>query len=236
MSFCIQMPLTLHFMSHHDTMLKFQLPLYCTPAPSPVVYFDDLTLDMSTNGPIGGVPAVFWVQEQGTLDHRRKVTVKTNSFGAQRGLYRPYSTDAGVFLYGGEHTMYTNLTVQGQIMIMGVDVIPSYYCFRGFPFNLQSIESAFLFRFKVGSFSGIDVAFDQGNDFSIVPSLNSSSANAISDTLAMSLNISSSTGLRGCIYFNLSTTEGLYISSSYYLMDVRYRTPKLDLSSDTIDV
>ena len=204
--------------------------------PCPVVYFDVLTVDMSTNGPIGGVPAVFWVQEQGTLGHRRKVTVKTNSFGAQRGSYQPYSTDAGVFLYGGEHPMYTNLTVQGQFMIMGVDVIPNYYYFRGFPVDLQSIESAFLFRFKGGSFSGIDVSFDQGSDFSIVPFLNSSTANATSGTLAMSLNISSSTGLIGRVYFNLSTTEGLFISSSYVFMDVRYRTPQLDLSSDTIDV
>ncbi|KAL3790397.1 hypothetical protein ACHAW5_008354 [Stephanodiscus triporus] len=204
--------------------------------PSPIVYFDVLTLDMSTNGPIGDVPAVFWVQEQGSLGHRRKVTVKTNPFGAQRGSYQPYSTDAGVFLYGGEHPMCTNLTVQGQIMIMGVDVIPNYYYFRGFPLDPQSIESAFLFRFKGGSFSGIDVTFDQGNDFSIVPSLNSSTANATSDTLAMSLNISSSTGLRGRVYFNLSTTEGLSISSSYVFMDIKYRTPILHLSSDTIDV
>ena len=50
--------------------------------PSPAVYFDCFTVDMSSKGPVGGKPAVLWILEQGISEvHRRKVTVKTNSFG-----------------------------------------------------------------------------------------------------------------------------------------------------------
>ncbi len=205
--------------------------------PSPAMYFDFVTIDMLTKSPTGGMPAVLWVQEQGTaLGHRRKVTVKTNSLGTFRRLYQPYSTDAGVFLYGGEHPMYSNLTAQGQFRIMGIDMIPNYYYFRGFPSELQTIDDAFMFYFRGGSYSGIYVTFDQGSNCSIVPSLSSSTANATNGSVAMSLNISCATELDGPVYFTLSSNEGLQVTSSYVYMDVRNRTPKLDLSSDWIDL
>lgn len=204
--------------------------------PSPAMYFDFVTIDLLTKRPTGGVPAVLWVQEQGAaLGHRRKVSVKTNSFGTFRCLYQPYSTDAGVFLYGGEHPVYSNLTTQGQIRIMGVDMIPSFYHFRGFPSELQSVEDAFLLHFRGGSFSGIEIEFDHGSNFSIVPSLNSSTANSTSG-VSVSLNISSSTDLSVQAFFTLSTTEGIQLTSSYVYLDVRYRTPKLEVLTSWIDV
>ncbi len=203
--------------------------------PSPAIYFDFVTIDVLTNSPTGGVPAVLWVQEQGTaIGQRRKATVKTNSLGTFRWLYQPYSTDAGVFFYGGEHPVYNNLTAQGQFRIMGVDVIPSYYYFRGFPSELQSVENAFLLYFKGGSFSGIEIEFDQDSSFSVVPSLNSSTANSTS--VSVSLNISSSTDLTLPVFFTISTTEGLQVTSAYVYMDVRYRIPKLDVLTSWIDV
>ncbi len=205
--------------------------------PSPAVYFDCFTVDMSSKGPVGGMPAILWILEQGISEvHRRKVTFKTNSLGIFRCTYQPYSTDAGVFFYGGEHPLYSNLTVQGKIMIAGVDIIPNYYFFQGFPSESQSITDAFNLHFRGGSFTGINISFDQSSDFNIVPFLNSSTASSTSGSVTMSLNISSSTEFKGPVYFHLSTNEGLKVASSYLYMDVRYRAPKLVLSGSMIDV
>lgn len=203
--------------------------------PSPALYFDFATVDVLTKGPAGGVVAVLWVQEQGmATGHRRKINVKTNAFGTFRCLYQPYSTDAGVFLYGGEHPVYSNLTAQGQITILGVDVIPNFYYFSGFPSELQSVEDAFLLHFRGGAFSGIEVEFEKGSNYSIVPSLNSSTAD--SSSVSVSLDISSSTELAAPVYFTLITTEGLRVTSAYVYMDVRYRIPKLEVLTSWIDV
>ena len=227
--------LTLHISPSYFVRVSTATVSYSRP--SPAVYFDCFTVDMSSKGPIGGMPAVLWILEQGISEvHRRKVTVKTNSFGFFRCTYQPYSTDAGVFFYGGEHPLYSNLTVQGKIMIAGVDIIPNYYFFRGFPSESQSITDAFNLHFRGGSFTGINILFDQSSDLNIVPYLNSSTASSTSGSVTMSLNISSSTEFKGPVYFHLSTNEGLRFASSYVYMDVRYRAPKLVLSGSMIDV
>ena len=95
--------------------------------PSPAVYFDFMTRDLSTLDPVGEKLAVLWVYKNGTPSgQHHKTTVKMDAFGRFRDLYQPYSTDAGTFLYGGEHPAHNNLTVQGQINIMGIDVTPKF--------------------------------------------------------------------------------------------------------------
>ena len=219
---------------------SYEVVVFTDPAsyvrPSQVVYFDFLTRDTTTHEPVGKKLAVLWVNEEGEAPgRRRKITVKTNSFGMFRRFYQPYSTDAGVFVYGGEHSKYNNLTVQGQFNIMSVDVIPSYYYFRGFPSDGEIVEDAFTLRFKGGEFSGINASFDQENEINILHSLSSTIANPTQDTILMSLNISSSTPLKGRIYFTLSTNEGVSISS-YVYVDIRFRTSKISISPYIIDV
>ncbi len=230
--------MTLHISPSYYVRVSTAAVSYTRPCP--VVYFVCFMVDMLTKGPVGGMLAVLWVQEQGMAPvHRRKITFKTNSFGTFRCSYQPYSTDAGVFLYGGEHPVYSNLTVQGKVIITGIDIIPNYYYFRGFPSELQSITDAFHLHFRgafVSAVSGISVTFDQSSDFRIKTSLNSSTANSISGSVAMSLNISSLTVLNGPVYFILSKNEGLRVVSSYVYMDVRYCAPKLVLSGQRIDV
>ena len=227
--------LTFHVSPSYYVQVSSATVLY--KRPSQVVYFDCFAVDMLTGSPVGGVLAVVWVQEQGMAPvHRRKVTIKTNSFGTFRASYQPYSTDAGVFLFGGEHPMYTNLTVQGQIEIGGIDVIPNYFYFKGFPSELQSVSDAFHLHFRGGTFSGIKATFGQDSNFSIIPSLNVTTADPTSFSVALSLNISSLAVFQGPVYFNLSTNEGLQVSSSFVYMDVRYRAAKLVLTNQRIDV
>lgn len=219
---------------------SYEVVVFTPPAsyvrPSQAIYFDFFTRDITTNLPVGDKLAVLWVnQENSSPGRRRKVTVKTNAFGTFSRFYLPYSTDAGTFVYGGEHPTYSNLTVQGQFDIMGIDVVPSYYYFRSFPSEGEIVENAFTLRFRGGAFSGIDATFAQEDDIAIVPSLSSTIANSTQDTVLMSLNIASSTSLRGPVYFTLSTDEGVEVQS-YVYVDIRFRTPKLSVSPFRIDV
>lgn len=205
--------------------------------PSPSLFIDFVTRDSTSLLPVGGKLAVAWVYEQGLSPvQRRKITVKTNLLGRFRSSYTPYSTDAGTFLYGGEHPTYNNLTVQGQFNIMGIDINPTYFFVSGFPSETQIIENVFSLQFKGGEFSGINVTFDDVAGTSIKPSLTSTTANSNSSTVFMSLEIMSAAAIKGRIYFTVSTNEGIAVSSSYIYLDMRHRAPKITVSPTNIDI
>lgn len=54
--------------------------------------------------------------------------------------------------------------------------------------------------------------------------------------MSMSLEVTTLAALKGRIYFTLSTAEGVTLSSSYVYLDMRYRTPKLSVSPQLLDV
>jgi hypothetical protein len=144
-------------------------------------------------------------------------------------------SNTGLFIYGGEHPGYNNLTAQGEFNIMGVDASPRYYYYQGFPTENETVRDAFTFRFKGGEFSGIQADFNQVDDVSIQYSLSSTTANLTDDAISMTLELSSSTALRGRIYFTLSTNEG--VEATYYVfVDIRFRMPTINVSPHSIDV
>jgi hypothetical protein len=205
--------------------------------PAPPVSFYIVTRDLITGKLVGDKLAVLWLYEHGKPPSlRRKITVKTNALGKAQLLYQPYSTDAGLFLYGGEHPSYSNLTVQGQLQILGIDVIPGYYYYQGLPLETKSIGPAFTIQFKGGEFSGIE-ALVGGDvaDVSIQPFLSSTTAGALNDTVKMSLEISVNAPLTGKVYFTISTAQGA-TASSYVYLDVRPRAPKIAIIPHVVDV
>ena len=208
---------------------------YIRPAPPLEFYF--VTRDMATKQPVGNKVAVLWVHEKGSSpNQRRKIIVKTNALGFFTALYQPYSTDFGEFVYGGEHPTYTNLTNQGQVNIMGMNVNRRYYNVSGHPDELQTIDNAFAFQFKGGNFTGINATFDHVADVEINNSLSSTTANFENNTVTMSLNLTAFAAIRGRIYFTVYTAEGVVVSSSYLYLDMRYRTPKLSVSPHILDI
>lgn len=205
--------------------------------PSPSLSFNFFTRDMITKEPVGNKLAVLWVYENGrSFGQRRKITVKSNLLGSFNALYSPYSTDFGVFNYGGEHPSYSNSTLQGQFDIMGVNVNRRYYYFSGHPQETQTVPDAFTFTFKGGIFTNVTVTFDEVSDVEILPVLSSSTANLENNTVSLSFDITTLAAVKGRIYFSLSTAEGVTVSSSYIYIDTRYRTPKLSVSPHLLDV
>lgn len=206
--------------------------------PAPTLLFNVLTRDAATLDPVGGKLAVLWVREEGIpSSQRRKVSVKTNPLGLFSAPYSPYSTDFGVFLFGGEHPTYSNLTVQGEVSIVGVDINPSYYFISGFPNETLVIQDAFTLCFKGSDFfSGINVTFDHVSLVHIKPSLSSTNATSDKNTVSASLEVTAFAAVKGRIYFTVSTEDGINVSSSFIYLDVRYRTPKLVLSPNTLDI
>lgn len=205
--------------------------------PSSAFYFDLVTRDLNTMETVGNKFAVFWIYEKGTTSsQRREMTVKTDAFGRFQHVYQPYSTDAGIFFYGGEHQHYYNLTVQGHISIKGIEVYPLFYYFRGFALERQEIANVFTIEFKGGEFSGIVSSFETTSEISVISSISSNTTNPQNSTIIMSLQIYPTIAVRDRIYFTLSTNEGLMISSSFVYLDVRYRTPQIAVIPFAIDV
>lgn len=94
--------------------------------PSPKIFFEDRTLSLATDSPVGALLANLWVLEEAkAFDQRQKLLVKTDSTGRFGRLYQPRQNDRGVFLFGGEHASFYNSTLQGQFTIKGVEISPS---------------------------------------------------------------------------------------------------------------
>lgn len=116
--------------------------------PAPALTFHFVTRHTVTKEPVGNKIAVMWVYGNEESSSRiRKITVKTNSRGLfSASSFQPYSTDAGVFSYGGEHPTYSNTTTQGQFSIMGVDANKQYYC-EFMLINLSCLKTCLIHRF-----------------------------------------------------------------------------------------
>ncbi len=205
--------------------------------PAPAITFDLVTRDTFSNEAVGNKLAVLWVYEEGQSSSlRRKITVKSNLLGFFRTSYQPYTRDFGTFLFGGEHPTYNNLTVQGDLSIRGMDINRRYVNINGHPNETVTIDDAFTFYFKGGHYSGINVTFDEVKGLEVISSLNATTANPVNNTVSMSLQVTSQDAIKGRIYFSISTTEGVVVSSSYIYLDVRVRSPKLTVSPYSLDI
>ena len=205
--------------------------------PAPSIFFNFVTRDVITNEVVGNKLAVLWVHEEGqSPSRRRKITVRSNALGLFQTSYQPYSRSFGKFLYGGEHPDYSNLTVQGDFSIRGMDINRRYYYISGHPTEDVSINDAFIFFFKGGSYSGINVTVDEVPGLEVTPSLSATEANAENNTVTMSMQVTSEDAIKGRVYFTVSTEEGVVVSSSYIYLDIRFRTPKLQVSPHALDI
>lgn len=204
--------------------------------PSPSVFFDFQTLDTISHQPVGNKLAVLWVNEENNaMTFRRKITIRTGTAGTFRKAYQPYGNDAGTFIYGGEHPSYANLTQLGSFDIMGIDISPQSYYFRGFPNEPQFLDEIFSLSFYGGSFSNITLQFDKVEHVEMQGNLSKNFVNKTDSFIDMTVLAEVSATLRGQIYFTISTNEGLTVSSSFVFVDIRSRIPQIRAVPSSID-
>ena len=203
--------------------------------PSPSLPFSFETIDAETLTPVGDKLAVLWVQKSGS-GSRRKVLVRTNVFGTFIRTFQPYSSDAGHFLYGGEHPDVDDLSPQGVFSIQGVDASRRSYYFSGFPLESSVVDEAFTFTFLGGTFSDLSVSFDNVPGIQIEGVLSQNATSETANTVSMALNIQVEAALTGRIYFTLTTAEGISLFGNYVYIDVRDRSPKFRISRSNLNV
>ena len=207
--------------------------------PSPPIYFDFQTIDMGSFEPVGGKLADLWVYniDTGSYGERRKISVKTDNQGFFRRSFQPYVFDAGTFLFGGEHPFIGNETIQGKLSVLGFDIEPEPYYWRGFPGERFEMEDAFSIILRGGNFSDLSIYFDAVAGVAIEASLNASSISEIAGAISVSVAIVSDEALSGKIHFTLSTDRGeIRSEDSYVYVDVRPRRPKISILSRPIDI
>lgn len=204
--------------------------------PSSEIIFDIKTLDKVTLDPVPNTLANLWVRKD-TGNNRRKVLVRTGPSGAFSRAYLPYGTDAGFFVYGGEHPNFSNTTFQGTFSIRGVDVSPSSYTFRGFPNENATLPDLFSFTFLGGSFTGLTVDVDKYGEtaLDLDARLSSTSANSTDSMVSLSLDLLAHVQLAQSVGLTLKSNEGDELLFDLFV-DVRDRTPRFKASPVTLDV
>jgi len=202
--------------------------------PAPRIPFEIETLDIVTLNPVGGKPAVLWVQEDGASG-RRTISTTTDSSGRAYREFQPYRSDDGSFSYGGEHANYRNDTVQGVFKIRSIGVQPNNEYFQGVVGDEVTLDSIFTFSFQGSDFTGLEVVVDTAYDFIVTAELSATSA-AENGSVTLSASFSGvETAVNEVVVFELRSDQGL-ISRPFIFVDFRERTPKLRLSVQSLDV